>query len=198
MTKQSSSAITNFFTQETRGANNSLNRYSISQIERTGREVQNFGTKKMQGASVVNPIKSLFKSGKLNQVQFFAATKYQEAAEKANRSNHARVSYDGGVGRSTAPQDCGPRQDQLDSSRDVAIIKDKIKDMSKDIIDLRKNKVVNTIRYSLILEEIIEKQTSLNKFEERFGYNRGIISRALIEVCNVISDENCFNRKVNK
>lgn len=191
-------SVTDFFTQETRGYTNSLNNYAVSQLQRTGKEIERFGTKKMQGAGVVNPVKSLFKSGKLNQAQFFAATRYQEAVEKANQSNHARVSYDGGIGRSTAPRDCGPRQDQLDSSRDVTLIKEKIGKMYKDITDLRKKRVVKTIRYSLVLEGIIENQMSLNKFEERFGYNRGTISRALIDICDTISDMNCFNRKIDK
>tara|TARA_R110000787_G_scaffold80780_1_gene175540 strand:+ start:90 stop:680 length:591 start_codon:yes stop_codon:yes gene_type:complete len=187
------SPVAEFFELETSRKRNNLNHYTIDQLKREGKQIQTHGDKRMQGASVVNPVKSLFKSGSLNQKQYQSTMNYQIVYEKSKQTNHSRVSYDGGIGRSTKPQNCEPSQDFLNAAAKVSRLQELMEGRVKKVMYKQKCRAAKTLKYSLILKEIVENQKSLAKFQEQHSFNQATIRAVFVEVCEIIREMGTFN-----
>jgi hypothetical protein len=176
--------ILTLISTETKSKSN-INHYLLARLREEGKEVNEFGTKKEKGLTTENPIKKLFRKGYLNNQEYFAALKYQNAYEQVNISRHSRPIYDGSAVSSAVNKPISrlPFTDsQIAASKFIATARNAV--MAKNFFE--KNGELKSRLYLEITEMVFEKQKSLRFIRDTLRLQDECSRRKVKEICNIL------------
>jgi hypothetical protein len=156
--------------EETR---NTLNTFAIAQLKASGKEIQKHGTKKMQGASIVNPILKLYTLDTLTKQQKNSAIFFQKEYAIASSAGYKRDILEART-ISNKNNYC------LTSDRAIDA-KNYIDDVIKDVRSL---KMLGALE---ILNDIFLHEMSINNFKKKYVYlKHNRIIATIKKICDIL------------
>lgn len=170
--------------------------YLIFQKQKSGIETKiiniSHRNKKIKHFYCVNPLDKLLSNQTITKEQHAAGRKYQIDFELANKSNHARMSYNSALGSSSKIKITEIKEDQLRANKNVELIKQVLKD--KEEKAQKVSLILKKKNYLMVLELLIEKEVALSLVASGIGlsrFNFKFIKPRVCEILDVI--ENYYN-----
>lgn len=174
--------------------------YLIFQKQQSGIETKiinlSHRNKKIKHFYSVNPIDKLLSNQTITKEQHAAGRKYQIDFELANKSNHARMSYNAVLGSNTKIIVVDPKEEELRASRNIRFIKEILEDKEEKAkkIAMILKKRYRPKNYLKILELLIEKEIALSLVASGIGLSRFNFKKISSRVCEILDVlENYYN-----
>ncbi len=175
--------------------------YLIFQKQQSGIETKiinlSHRNKKIKHFYCVNPLDKLLSNQTITKEQHAAGRKYQIDFELANKSNHAKMSYNSVLGSNTKIIVVEPRDEELRAAKNIELIKQILRDKEEEAkrISLVLKKRFRPKNLLIILELLIEKEVALGLISSGIGFrsktNLSVIKNRICEILDVI--ENYYN-----
>lgn len=174
--------------------------YLINQKQQSGIETKiitlSHRNKKIKHFYCVNPLDKLLSKQVITKEQHAAGRKYQIDFELANKSHHAKMSYNAILGSNTKIIVVEPKDEELRAAKNIELIKQILRDKEETAkkIALVLKKRFRPKNYLTIVELLIEKEVALSLIASSVGLSRFSFKFIKPRVCEILDIlENYYN-----